>query len=421
MSDEVMIRVDNVSKKYCSNLKRSLRYGLYDLADELLLKRQKEAKLRKQEFWALRSLSFELKQGESLGVIGVNGSGKTTLLKMLQGLIKPSKGTITVRGQVGALISLGAGFQPILSGRENIYINAAILGVSKRDVNRRLNDIIEFAGIGDFIDAPVRGYSSGMKARLGFSIATNLVEPDVLLIDEVLAAGDMAFKYKCMERMKEVISSGATIVFVSHSIRQVERLCQKTLLLNKGIVEAIGPSLEVCQRYYELSNQQSISSQEKTLSAANSLGQHSDLSLFEVKKVKLLNEVRGFQENFQICQPLVIHLSFIAHREVEALSVSFQITTLDNVCISAVSSRGKDHYPNVFGNGYVECVVPEPPLREGIYLIGCTVWSGEAKIFRSEQVAQLSIIPDKKNYSKAGSASGLVYIPTFWDFGQTDS
>jgi ABC-type polysaccharide/polyol phosphate transport system ATPase subunit len=427
MSDEVMIRVDKVSKKYCRNLKRSLRYGLYDLADELLLKRNKEVKLRKQEFWALRNLSFELKQGESLGVIGVNGSGKTTLLKMLQGLIKPSKGSITVRGHVGALISLGAGFQPILSGRENIYINASILGIPKREVDRKLNDIIDFADIGDFIDAPVRSYSSGMKMRLGFSVATNLVEPDVLLIDEVLAAGDMAFKYKCMQRMKEIMDSGTTVVFVSHSIRQVEQLCQRTLLLNKGFVEDLGPTQGVCQKYYELVNQKALAKEEEITGSHQKPvkdleGQHADPNILKVVKVELLNTSREPQEQFYVFETIVIRLHFVAHQLLKNLVAGFQITTVDGVCISAFSSEGQDIHSDYFGAGYVDCVIPKPPMREGAYLIGCAIWdSGGGKLFTSTRLAELSVIPDQTSRLEAGSGTGLVYIPVSWRFSHAQN
>ncbi|NJL40043.1 MAG: ABC transporter ATP-binding protein [Leptolyngbyaceae cyanobacterium SL_5_9] len=420
MSDEVMIRVDRVSKKYCRDLKRSLRYGLYDLADELLLKRKTEVKLRHHEFWALRNLSFELNQGESLGVIGVNGSGKTTLLKMLQGLIKPSRGSITVRGHVGALISLGAGFQPILSGRENIYINASILGISKQTVDRKLSDIIDFADIGDFIDAPVRSYSSGMKMRLGFSVATNLVEPDVLLIDEVLAAGDMAFKYKCMQRMKEIMDSGTTVVFVSHSIRQVEQLCQRTLLLNKGTVEDLGPTQRVCQKYYELVNQKTLT-KEITDSSKKPFkgleGQHANPNIFEIAKIELLNTLREPQEQFYVFETVVIRLHFVAHQLIRKLIAGFQITTVDGVCISAFSSESQDIHPDYLGSGYVDCVIPKPPMREGAYLIGCAIWdSGGGKLFTSTRLAELSVIPDQTSRQEAGSGTGLVYIPVSWHF-----
>jgi lipopolysaccharide transport system ATP-binding protein len=180
---ETLIKVENISKKFCKDLKRSLWYGMKDLGTEILgLPHDHDGRLRKDEFWAVKDVSFELKRGECLGLIGRNGAGKTTLLRILNGLIKPDKGRIEMRGQVGALIALGAGFNPVLTGRENIYINASVLGLRKREIDAKLDEIISFAELDEFIDAPVQSYSSGMNIRLGFSIATALM-PDVLLLD----------------------------------------------------------------------------------------------------------------------------------------------------------------------------------------------------------------------------------------------
>ena len=251
-SDEILVKVEGINKKYCKDLKRSLRYGLQDLAGELFLRQKPNDELRRQEFWALQDVNFELTRGEAFGIIGVNGSGKTTLLKIMQGLLKPTQGRVTIRGQVGALISLGAGFQPLLTGRENIYVNAAILRVPMRHVEKRLDDIIGFADLGDFIDAPIKTYSSGMRGRLGFAIATHLIDPDVLLLDEVLATGDWKFKDRCFRRMEEIVSSGATVIFVSHLMPKVEKFCNRALLLHKGVVKGVGPASEICQMYYDL-------------------------------------------------------------------------------------------------------------------------------------------------------------------------
>lgn len=421
MSDDVMVKVEHVSKKYCRNLKRSLRYGLNDLASEVLLKKSHNAKLRKQEFWALQDLSFELRRGESLGVIGVNGSGKTTLLKMLQGLIKPSKGRITMRGQVGALISLGAGFQPVLSGRENIYINAAILGIPKQEVNRKIDQIVDFADIGHFIDAPVRTYSSGMKTRLGFSVATHLIDPDVLLIDEVLGAGDITFRYKSMQRMKDILESGATVVLVSHSIRQVEQICQRTLLLNKGVVKALGPSIEVCQEYYALAEK--AQAKDRELEKAGGIkGVHADRDLFEVNKVELLNERFEPKDQFQTHDPLIIRVHFEAYRKINALGCDFKFETIDGVCISTLSSMSRDGMPDIEGPTYVDCVIPELPLREGMYRIHIAFFEARNRlqsfIFRAEKAADLSVVPSNKTLVEVGGQYGLVYIPSEWNFSQ---
>ena len=231
-NSEVLIKVENVSKKFCRSLKRSLWYGVKDLTSELL-RRNGYRELRQEEFWALEDVSFELRSGQTLGIIGINGAGKTTMLRILNGLIKPDRGKITLRGRVGALIALGAGFNPILTGRENIYINAAVLGFSKRQVDGLLNDIIEYADIGDFIDTPVQNYSSGMRVRLGFAVAAYL-SPDVFLIDEVLAVGDYAFREKSFARVIRLCKSGAGVVFVSHNMAAILTICDRVLWLDHG-------------------------------------------------------------------------------------------------------------------------------------------------------------------------------------------
>ncbi len=234
MSD-TLIKVEGVSKKFCRDLKRSLWYGMQDLGNELLGRRHGgNGALRNDEFWAVNDVSFELKRGECLGLIGHNGAGKTTLLRMLNGLIKPDKGRIEMRGRVGALIALGAGFNPILTGRENIYVNASILGLSKREIETKIDEIIDFAEIGEFIDSPVQNYSSGMTVRLGFAVAT-AITPDILLLDEVLAVGDTMFRAKCLQRIGKILSN-TSVIFVSHDQNQVSRICDKVLLLEKGKV-----------------------------------------------------------------------------------------------------------------------------------------------------------------------------------------
>lgn len=233
MSD-VLIRVEGVSKRFCRSLKRSLWYGLQDLGSELRGHRHGgDGQLRAEEFWAVRDVNIELKRGECLGIIGHNGAGKTTLLRMLNGLIKPDSGRIELRGRVGALIALGAGFNPVLTGRENIFVNASVLGLSARQVNAKLDEIVDFAEIGDFLDSPVRNYSSGMTVRLGFSIAAVLIEPDVLLLDEVLAVGDISFKVKALNAVRHLTQRSA-VVLVSHNMQQVANFCTRAAVMANG-------------------------------------------------------------------------------------------------------------------------------------------------------------------------------------------
>ena len=230
---ETLIKVENVSKKFCLDLKKSLWYGFKDMGTEIFGKKNKTSHtLRDKEFWAVKNISFEVKRGECHGIIGRNGAGKSTLLKMLNGLIKPDEGRIEIHGRIGGLIELGAGFNPILTGRENIFNNAAVLGFSKDETREKLETIIEFSEIGDFIDTPVQNYSSGMKVRLGFAVAAQM-EPDVLLIDEVLAVGDLGFVFKCFNKMDELLSKTA-FIFVSHNMSQVSRICTGLTLMDYG-------------------------------------------------------------------------------------------------------------------------------------------------------------------------------------------
>ena len=231
MDNEVLVKVEGLSKKFCKDLKTSLWYGVQDLMDNFRGSKA-ERHLRDKEFWALKDISFELRRGECLGLIGHNGAGKSTLLKILNGLIKPDAGKVTIKGRVGALIELGAGFNPILTGRENIYNNGAILGFTRKEINEKLEEIIDFAEIREFIDMPVQNYSSGMKVRLGFAIAAQM-EPDVLIIDEVLAVGDLGFMLKCYKTIDNILPNTA-IIFVSHSMPQVSRLCDTLILLDRG-------------------------------------------------------------------------------------------------------------------------------------------------------------------------------------------
>lgn len=250
MEKEVLVKVEGLSKKFARDLKKSLRYGLQDISRELL-GRSRKTELRSSEFWAVQDVSFELRRGECLGLIGHNGAGKSTLLKILNGLIKPDAGRVEIKGRVAALIELGAGFNPILTGRENIYNNASVLGFSKEETDEKLDAIIEFSELGEFIDAPVQSYSSGMKVRLGFSVAAQL-EPDVLFIDEVLAVGDVFFRNKCINRIGELKKKSA-VIFVSHSINLVGLICTDAIVMDKGKVIFNSPDIgESYMKYLEL-------------------------------------------------------------------------------------------------------------------------------------------------------------------------
>jgi lipopolysaccharide transport system ATP-binding protein len=247
---DVVLSVKNVSKRFCRDLKRSLFYGAQDIVGEVLGAQRQSVDLRKGEFWALKDVSFELNRGESLGLVGANGAGKTTLLRIISGLIRPDHGSVEVNGRVAPLIALGAGFNPILTGRENIYVNMSILGLTKEEIDERFDEVVAFAEIGEAIDAPVQSYSSGMAARLGFASAI-FTEPEILLIDEVLAVGDIKFRSKCYRKLAELRKRGTTFVLVSHSPQSILSICDTSVYLKKGVLTAKGDSPTVIHNYEE--------------------------------------------------------------------------------------------------------------------------------------------------------------------------
>ena len=243
---------ENMSEKYVIDVEKvTIRFNMAtEKVDNLkeYFVRLVTKQLMFQEFLALQDVDLKVKKGEAWGLIGINGSGKSTLLKAISGIMKPYKGTITVRGNIAPLIELGAGFDANLTARENIFLNGAVLGHSKKEMQEHFEEIVDFAEIRKFLDSPIKNYSSGMKARLGFSVAT-MVKPDILIVDEVLSVGDYKFKQKCQKRMEEMLSSGTTLLFVSHSIDQVKELCDHALWLDHGKMVMSGEAGPICDAY----------------------------------------------------------------------------------------------------------------------------------------------------------------------------
>lgn len=238
-----IISIENASVRF------NLASEKIDSLKEYFIKIMKR-QLMFQEFFALKNINFEVKPGESWGIIGVNGSGKSTLLKLVCGILKPHTGTVSMRGSIAPLIELGAGFDPDLTARENIYLNGAVLGYSKKFMNEKFDEIVDFAELEGFLNVPIKNYSSGMSARLGFSIAT-MVRPQILIVDEILAVGDYAFQKKCELRMNEMLSGGTTLLYVSHSHESVMKLCKNALWLDKGEVKMRGDVNDVCGAYLQ--------------------------------------------------------------------------------------------------------------------------------------------------------------------------
>lgn len=240
---KIMVDVDHVTIRFnlCSqNIDNLKEYFIKFIKKELMF----------QEFLAVKDVSFQVRAGEAWGLIGTNGSGKSTMLKAISGILKPYKGSITINGSVAPLIELGAGFDQELTARENIFLNGCVLGHSEKFMRDHFEEIVDFAEIREFLDSPLKNYSSGMKARLGFSIAT-MVKPDILIVDEILSVGDYKFRQKCEKRMKELLDGGTTLLFVSHSIEEVKRLCDHALWIDRGVARMQGEAIEVCDAYMQ--------------------------------------------------------------------------------------------------------------------------------------------------------------------------
>jgi lipopolysaccharide transport system ATP-binding protein len=285
MSD-VAIKIEGVGKRYAVGKRKdnNLRGSLVGLL--------KSAASKGEDFWALKNVSFEVSKGEVIGVIGKNGAGKSTLLKVLSQITKPTEGRIEINGRVASLLEVGTGFHPELTGRENIYLNGTILGMSRKEVKAKFDEIVDFSGVQKFLDTPVKHYSSGMYVRLAFAVAAHL-EPEILIIDEVLAVGDAEFQNKCLGKMKDVAETGRTVIFVSHNMAAVEKLCSKCFLLNHGSLEFSGTVIETISKYLNSSDlnqnfwERSTSSQSKAYFTSIKIYQDNQLDITTSGKLKI--------------------------------------------------------------------------------------------------------------------------------------
>jgi lipopolysaccharide transport system ATP-binding protein len=330
MTEETLIKVEGISKKFCKDLKKSLWYGMGDITRELFMIKQ-NPELRKGEFWAISDVSFELKRGECLGLLGQNGAGKSTLLKMLNGLIRPDKGRIVMHGRIGSLIELGTGFNPILTGRENIYNNGAVLGFSRKEIDRRFDSIVEFSEIEDFIDSPVQNYSSGMKIRLGFAIAAQM-EPDVLILDEVLSVGDAGFKNKSMEKMRELIGNTA-VIFVTHSMSQIATVCTHALYLKHGQVTYFGNDVNKGIQQYFLESREEKSG----ISGSQDV---------EIERIIINDHENALDRHVPLSYlgTLSLHLFFKFKRQIRRYYIVLQISDSESKILAQFNSNIKYDY-----------------------------------------------------------------------------
>ena len=357
---------------------------------------------RYEEFWALRDLSFEVPTGQTFGVIGSNGSGKSTLLKCLAGILVPDRGQVTTHGRVSALLELGAGFHPELSGRENVYLNGAILGLKKAEITARFDDIVGFAGLSEFIDTPVKNYSSGMFVRLGFAVAAN-VEPDVLLVDEVLSVGDEMFQRKSAERIERFRREGRTIVFVSHGLGQVEQLCEQVAWIDHGELKMVGPAADVISAYRGDSHDAAPD--------PDQIGSRWGSGEIQISSVELLDSTGNPVTHPRTGDALniVVHLS--AHAPVQDTVLVARIDELGGHTVWRSSSRRNGvSIGRIDGSADVTLGFPSLPLLEGTYELTLAI-TNQTEIQPYDHWER-RIRFDVRQFSTADN--GVMHIPSTW-------
>ncbi len=394
MDGEVLIELEHVRKKYCRSLRKSMLYGVHDIYSDLL-GRPLDPALRADEFYATDDVSLTVRRGECVGLIGSNGAGKSTLLKMINGIFMPDEGRITVRGKVGALIEVGAGFHPLLSGRENIYISASVLGMSRREVDRKLESIIAFAELGEFIDMPIKNYSSGMYVRLGFAVAAHL-EPDILVIDEVLAVGDMAFRSKCYREIDRLRKKCA-IIFVSHSMQQVSRVCDRALFLEHGRVVYAGDTATAIHRLNESTARRVGDGREDAGTGAVS-----------IEGIRL--EVDGQAgTTVRHGDDVTVTVSLRAPEPVADAVINIAFYTTDESLVMQCTNQCLPGNSIPAGDSTFSTVIPALPLVSGIYHLTALVQSPDLLVPYAWTKKILSIVVESEITSNAP-----VRLPVQW-------
>ena len=338
---------------------------------------QRRLKAKPEVFWALRDISFEVEPGESVALIGANGSGKSTLLKLVGRIIEPTKGAIKTHGRIIGLLELGTGFHPDLTGRENIFLNASILGIPRHEIKQRLDEVIDFADIGPFIDVQVRNYSSGMVVRLGFAVTTAL-EPEILLIDEVLAVGDQSFQEKCIRRLEDLRANGVTVLFVSHSMGQAQQLCRRAIWISHGEVQLDDDIDVVAGKYQDAQASAQTLRLEPQVEVANP--NRWGTYLAEITEVELLAADGAAPPFFKTGDFFCIRIHYVAHTRIEAPTFGVAIYTKGDVHVNGPNSvREGYEIPYIEGTGYVDYVVEHLPLNQGSYELTAAIYDHESK------------------------------------------
>jgi len=315
---------------------------------------------RYDEFWALKGVDFEIPFGSTFGIIGSNGSGKSTLLKCLAGILSPDKGSVSCNGRMAALLELGAGFHPDLSGRENIYLNGAILGMTRSEIDRKLEEIIDFSGLEKFVDTPVKNYSSGMVVRLGFAVATN-VDPEILIIDEVLAVGDESFQHRCHEKIESFRQEGRTIILVSHGLMQVAQLCSTVAWLEKGVIQEIGPSYEVIGKYAGQSH-------DAAPKIEGEIGERWGSHEAEITRAEFVNADGVPVHVLKTGEPISLQIDYTAHMPIKEPVFGIRITHLHGTNVWGSNTKRMGFQPATLNNsGTITLNIPELPILAGTY------------------------------------------------------
>lgn len=408
MTAQTAIEVESLSKRY--RLGQNLG-GYTTLRETLAGRRRRREAAHDPHLWALRDVSFSVPQDQALGLIGPNGAGKTTLLKVLARITQPTSGVSRTRGRAGALLDVGTGFHPELTGRENIYLNAAILGMSRRDVDRRFDEIVEFAGLERFLDTPLKRYSWGMYLRLAFAVAAH-VEPDIVIVDEVLAIGDARFRARCLEKMSEFGKEGRTVVFVSHDLGSITQLCRRTIWLDHGQIQADGPSEELVQRYVR-----------------GSVGDvpRADFIPDQTQRVQVLAAEVADESGRPLDHPergqaLTFHIRFVAREALPVVSVALSVQ--DQRGIRVLDEVWGEHSSDVLAiedaPREVDVALTVPPvLPAGDYLLG--VWIGSSyDSFLEQEVLRFRVWPKAEDPADALDRDRVVQPPVRWEVRQAD-
>ncbi|MEQ9552988.1 MAG: polysaccharide ABC transporter ATP-binding protein [Coleofasciculus sp. G3-WIS-01] len=398
MSDTV-IQVENLGKKYIIGHQQQERYtalrdvmanGAKSLGQRLLKPWGKRiSNPAYEEFWALKDVSFEVKQGDRIGIIGRNGAGKSTLLKILSRITEPTTGRIRIKGRVASLLEVGTGFHPELTGRENIYLNGAILGMSKAEIKRKFDEIVDFAGIEKFLDTPVKRYSSGMYVRLAFAVAAHL-EPEILIVDEVLAVGDAQFQKKCLGKMEEVGQEGRTVLFVSHNMVAISTLCTNAILLNQGRKTFAGTPDEVCKNYLE--NAGSASAQWSSSIVSDT----SDNPTIYLKSVQVKDRVGCVRADFTNIEPIIIEVVVNINKLFPRLKIGLELESEWGIKVFTIFHNDLDRNSEWYklGKGLYKFAVTIPAclLNSATYYVSPCAGEHQVKwLFKYEKLVKFNV------------------------------